>query len=95
MMIHYTPESVLDLERLRTFIIEQNPVVANRIVGELKQGILRLNSFPMLGVEVMNTPNSMKIRDLFIDDYTIRYLINNTGIYILRVWHDKENERNK
>ncbi len=94
MTIRYTLESLSDLERLRTFIVEQNPVVARRIVDELKQGIHQLNNFPMLGIEVMNAPSAVNIRDLFITNYTVRYLVANTDIYILRIWHDREDERN-
>ncbi|MCP5035707.1 MAG: type II toxin-antitoxin system RelE/ParE family toxin, partial [Actinomycetia bacterium] len=35
-----------------------------------------------------------QIRDLYVGNYTVRYLIINEVIYILRIWHGKENEKN-
>jgi plasmid stabilization system protein ParE len=94
MTIHYTHESISDLARLREFIAENNPSAASRIATELKQGIKRLAKFPNIGIAVINAPNPQAIRDLYIGNYIIRYLIANNDIYILRLWHDKESERN-
>ncbi len=93
-MIHYTPEAVLDLNRLRVFIAKHNPQAARIISSEIKQGINQLNNFPLLGIEVSGAPDSKKIRDLFIGDYTVRYLIAGVNVFVLRLWHDKENQRN-
>jgi len=93
--IHYALESVKDLERLRQFIADKNPTAASVIVNEIKQAIKKLGKFPLMGVEVANEINPKDIRDLFIGHYTVRYLVANNAIFILRLWHDKENERNK
>jgi len=93
MKIRYTPESIEDLVRLRNFIARKNPVAAQRIATELVTGIEKLKLFPKIGVQVLHAPQPDTIRDLFIGDYTARYLITTDAIVILRLWHDKENER--
>ena len=91
MKILYSPESVNDLIRLRRFIEVENPLAAQRAAAAIKEGITRLKAFPYLGVEVPQAPNPEMIRDLIIGKYIVRYLIRSSEIYILRVWHHKEN----
>lgn len=42
---------------------------------------------------VLKAPDSEQIRDLYIGNYAVRYLIAEEIIYILRIWHNKENEK--
>ncbi len=91
MKILYSPEAVNDLIRLRKFIEVENPLAAQRVASAIKKGIKQLKTFPYLGVEVPQAPNPEMIRDLIIGKYIVRYLIRSNDIYILRVWHHKEN----
>ncbi|PCJ39540.1 MAG: plasmid stabilization protein [SAR86 cluster bacterium] len=93
MKIHYTPESIEDLARLRNFIADKNPPAAQRMATELLSSIKKLKVFPKMGVGVTSSPNPEAIRDLFIGQYTVRYLLATDMTYILRMWHDKESER--
>ena len=93
MRVRYSPESIDDLIRLRDFIKTKNPVVAQRIANELLDGINKVKLFPKIGLPVMRGADPQSIRDLFIGNYTIRYLIGNNEIYILRMWHGKEIEK--
>lgn len=90
MKISYSPESIGDLIRLREFIEIKNPQAAQKIALSLNEGISQLKSFPFLGAEVELAPEPEKIRDLIIGNYIIRYLIHSKQIYILRIWHHKE-----
>ncbi len=90
MKISYSPESIDDLVRLREFIEIKNPPAAQKIALSLKKGISQLKSFLFLGVEVEQAPEPEKIRDLIIGNYIARYLIHLKRIYILRIWHHKE-----
>ena len=74
MKIRYTPEAIDDLDRLREFIEIKNPVAAQRVAKELLLGIDKLKIFPKMGVEVLRAPQPGLIRDLFIGNYTVRYL---------------------
>ena len=93
MKIRFTPESIDDLNRLRAFIERKNPIAAKRIANELLAGLDKLKVFPKIGIQVLHAPQPELIRDLFIGNYTVRYLIGNDEIYILRMWHNKEIEK--
>jgi len=93
MKLKFTPEAVDGLVRLREFIEEKNPIAAQRVAKEILNGIEKLRSFPEIGLKVLRAPRPELIRDLFIGKYTIRYLINEDEIIILRMWHGKEIEK--
>jgi len=94
MNISYSFESIEDLKRLRHFIEIKDPAAAQKIAYSLKEAIKQLKSFPFMGVMVELAPDPEMIRDLIVGDYIVRYLIRGNEIYILRVWHQKENEKN-
>jgi len=91
--ISYTNQAIDDLERLRKFIEPKNPFAARRISSELLDGISNLRSFPKMGLPVPRAPDPDTIRDLFIGQYTVRYLLEEDHVVILRIWHGKEVER--
>lgn len=90
MILDYSPESVQDLSRLRNFIALHNPNSARKISVKLLKSIKMLIDFPLLGKPVMRASNPEKIRDLFTAQYVVRYLIYEQQIYILRIWHQRE-----
>jgi len=90
MKIDYSPESIRDLIRLREFIEVKNPAAAKRIASELLAGIGKLKTFPRMGLPVKREPDPKVIRDLFVGQYTVRYLVSSSNIIVLRVWHGKE-----
>lgn len=93
MKISYTPEAIDDLARLRDFIAVKNPMAAQRIAHELLAGIEKLKVFPKMGIGVTRAPDPEIIRDLFVGQYIVRYYLKSTEVIILRLWHDKEIER--
>ena len=90
MKVSYSREAIGDLIRLREFIAIKNPQAAQKIARSIKKGISQLKTFPYLGVEVELAPNPEIIRDLIIGNYIARYLVHSKQIYILRIWHHKE-----
>lgn len=94
MRIRYAPEAVADLRRVVDFVEAENPFAARRIALDLQEGVDRLKQFPKIGLPVLKAPDPEQIRDLYIGKYTARYLIADEIIYILRIWHNKENEKN-
>ena len=94
MKLQFSQESVEDLERLRAFIEQNYPEAAQRIANELLLGMEKLKIYPEIGLEVDRAFDSKRIRDLFVDKYTVRYLIGDGEIVILRVWHGKEIGKN-
>jgi plasmid stabilization system protein ParE len=94
MKIRYSPESVDDLHRVVEFVEVKNPFAARRIAIDLQEGVDKLKKFPKIGVPVLKASDPENMRDLYIGRYTVRYLVADEIIYVLRIWHNKENERN-
>lgn len=91
MILRYSLEAVEDLRRLREFIEEKNPAAARSAAATILKGLNQLKSFPLLGTKVSRAPDPGAVRDLVIGDYLARYLVHEKEIYVLRVWHQKEN----
>ena len=91
MRVRYSREAISDLRKVRKFIEEKNPQAAHRVAALLLKGINQLKSFPRLGTEVHLAMDPEVIRDLVVGKYIVRYLISNEEIYVLRVWHHREN----
>lgn len=94
MKVKYSPESIDDLQRVVDFVSDKNPFAARRIAIDLQEGVEKLKQFPKIGLPVLKAPDPEVIRDLYVGHYTVRYLISDEFIYVLRVWHNKENEKN-
>ena len=94
MKVRYSPESLGDLQRLVEFVESNNPYAARRIAINIQEGVARLQQFPRIGIPVAKADDPDLLRDLYIGDYTLRYLIADEVIYVLRIWHDKEGEKN-
>jgi len=91
--VEYSPESIQDLQRVLEFLSLKNPFAARRLAINLQEGVERLKQFPKIGLPVLKAQDPESIRDLYLGSYTVRYLVSD-HIYILRVWHNKENEKN-
>ena len=89
----FTPEAIEDLVRLRKFVEKNNPSAAQRIARDLLLGMEKLKVFPEIGLKVERAFEPHRIRDLYVDNYTVRYLIGDGEIVVLRLWHGKENEK--
>ncbi len=94
MRVNYSPESIDDLQRVVEFVEIKNPYAARRIAIDIQEGVDKLKEFPEIGLPVLKANDPEKIRDLYIGDYTVRYLLSDQIIYVLRVWHNKENKKN-
>ncbi len=92
MRISYSDEAIKDLTRLREFIEIKNPQAAQQASASIQKSITQLKEFPRLGVKVSLAPDPDIIRDLIISNYLARYLITEDVIYILRIWHHKEDK---
>jgi len=91
MKLFYTPEAIDDLQKIRAFIEEKNPQAASRIGKGLVLRISELLQFPYAGKEVAKAPRPNIIRDQIVGKYVVRYLVADQAVYILRIWHHKEN----
>jgi len=94
MKVRYSPKSVKDLQRLHGFVAEKSLLSARKIAIEIQEGVEKLKSFPKIGLPVAKAPTPDLIRDLYVGNYTLRYQISSLElIHILRIWHNKEIEK--
>jgi len=93
MKLRFAPEALGDLVRLREFIEKENPSAAQRIARDLLLGMEKLKVFPEIGLKVERAFEPQRIRDLFVGNYTVRYLIGDGEVVVLRLWHGKEIEK--
>ena len=90
MKVRYSREAVGDLRRLREFIEVKDPRAAQKAAATILKGIAQLKEFPLLGAKVERAPTPETVRDLVIGNYLARYLVHGTEIYVLRIWHHRE-----
>ena len=90
MNVRYSREAVGDLRRLCEFIEVKNPRAAQKAAATILKGIAQLKGFPSLGTKVERAPNPEAVRDLVIGNNLARYVVHETEIYVLRIWHHRE-----
>lgn len=95
MDIEYSHDALDDLERLRLFLEEAGAPYAQEMKFDIISGLQNLQLFPRMGLPVQRSPDPDVMRDWYIGKYCVRYLIGKDTIYVLRIWHGKENERNR
>ncbi|MBB2166874.1 type II toxin-antitoxin system RelE/ParE family toxin [Gluconacetobacter aggeris] len=89
MDIRWTDKAAGDVTRLHDFLAFHNPAVAARNVQALIAAPERLIAFPRIG-ESLAQYDHREVRRLLIGDYEVRYEIAGDSIYILRIWHSRE-----
>lgn len=91
MNIQWTSKALSDLARLHEFLSVKNSHAAAQIVQKLTQAPSKiLKDNPFLGVQLFEF-EPHQVRFVVIDKYEIRYEVYNDTIYILRIWHTREN----
>ena len=88
MKLAFSRAAVSDLDRLREFIAVHNPTAAVRVATRLRAAISRLTDSPQIGRPVEDLPG--EIRELIFGKYVVRYQVSQTIVYILRIWHGRE-----
>ena len=89
MILQFSKTALYDLERLRAFIAEHNPTAAQRISKRMRDAINSLVYAPKIGRPVDKMPG--EIRELVFGRYVVRYEVRENILFILRIWHGKEN----
>jgi plasmid stabilization system protein ParE len=89
MKLVFSRSAVHDLVRLREFIAQHSPNAAQRISERLRGAIIELVNHPQLGRPVPDLPG--EIRELIFGKYVVRYEVRSQKLYVLRIWHGKEN----
>ena len=84
----FTNAAINDLVRLRDFIAQHNPGAAQRIAQRLLGVINKLIGTPQIGRPVPDLPG--EIREMIFGKYVVRYDVRQQSLYILRIWHGRE-----
>jgi plasmid stabilization system protein ParE len=89
MKLRWTSKALDDLARLHGFLSYANPDTAAKAVQAITRATGRLVDYPRMG-ERMTQFSSQEIRRFVVGNYELRYEIRDTVIYIVRLWHTRE-----
>lgn len=89
MDINWTTKALSDVARLYDFLSSVNPTAAAKVVQSLVQAPVVLQNYPRMGEQLFQfLPR--EIRRVIISEYEIRYEIHEMTVYVLRLWHTRE-----
>ena len=90
MAIKWTSKALSDLERLHDFLASVNKPAPRRLVQSLAAAPARLIGHPRIG-EALEEFEPREVRRLLVGQYEIRYEVRKDAIFLLRLWHTREN----
>ena len=89
MELKWSRKALSDLVRLHDFLAPVNRSAAARSVQSLTAAPMRLLEHPRLG-EKLEEFEPRQVRRIFVGRYEMRYEIQEETIYVLRIWHTRE-----
>lgn len=89
MRLKWTSKALDDLTRLYDFLAAINKPAAARAVQSLTNTPTRLLEQPYIG-EKLEEFEPREVRRILVGRYEMRYEIQDSAIYILRLWHTRE-----
>ncbi|MBM9614158.1 type II toxin-antitoxin system RelE/ParE family toxin [Desulfobulbus rhabdoformis] len=89
MELKWTSKALSDLVRLYEFLSLSNKTAAARVIQMLTAAPAKLLLSPRIG-EKIDVFDSREIRRILVGQYEIRYEIQQSTIYVLRLWHTRE-----
>jgi plasmid stabilization system protein ParE len=89
MELKWTTKALSDLVRLYEFMNPLNKQAAASTVQSLSNAPTRLLAQPRIG-EKLDEFDPREVRRIFVGYYEMRYEIQNSTVYILRLWHTRE-----
>jgi plasmid stabilization system protein ParE len=87
--LRWTGSARADLVRLYEFLHPVNVAAAVRVVRQIVSGVRRIPTHPRLGSRLPEF-EPREVRRVVVGDYEIRYEIADTDIFILRIFHVRE-----
>jgi plasmid stabilization system protein ParE len=87
--LKWTSNAHADLVRLHEFPLPVNPAAAVRTVRLLVAGAARIPAHPRLGVQMPEFA-PREVRKVYVGDYEIRYELTEADVFILRIFHTRE-----
>ena len=89
MKLNWTSKALSDLVRLCEFLAPVNKPAAARAVQALTQAPTILRTNPRIGEHLFQF-EPREVRRIMAGQYEIRYEIQDETIYVLRLWHTRE-----
>ena len=89
MTLRWTTSARADLVRLHEFLEPVNPQAAALTVRQSVAGARRIPSRPRLGLRLREF-SPREVRRILIGDYEIRYELTERGVFLLRIFHTRE-----
>lgn len=89
MALRWTTRAHSDLVRLYEFLEPVNPQAASRFARQLVAAAKRIPAHPRIGVQLREFA-PREVRRIIVGDYEIRYELTGTDIYVLRIFHTRE-----
>lgn len=89
MELKWTSKALSDLARLYDFLASVSRQAAARTVQSLTAAPTRLLEHPRIG-EKLEEFEPREIRRILVGQYEMRYEIQEMTIYVLRLWHTRE-----
>lgn len=89
MDLKWTSKALSDLARLYDFMAPVNKPAAARTVQALAAAPSALLANPRIG-ERIDEFEPREVRRILVGHYEMRYEIKKTAIYVLRLWHTRE-----
>ena len=89
MALRWTTSARVDLVRLHEFLEALNPRAAALAVRQLVAGARRIPARPRLGQRLREF-SGREVRRILIGDYEIRYELAERDVFVLRIFHTRE-----
>ncbi len=90
MELKWTSKALSDLAHLYEFLALANKPAAARAVQALTQAPTVLLANPRIGEQLFQF-EPREVRRILVGEYEVRYEILDASIYVLRLWHTREN----
>jgi plasmid stabilization system protein ParE len=89
MKLKWTDKALSDLVRLHEFLAPMNSVAAAQAVQTLAKAPTILRTKPRIGEQLFQF-EPREVRRILAAQYEIRYEIQGDTVYVLRLWHTRE-----
>jgi plasmid stabilization system protein ParE len=89
MKVQWTTKALSDLVRLHEFLASVNKPAAARAIQQLTAAPNKLVLNPRMG-ERLEEFEPREVRRILVGRYEVRYEIQESTIYVLRLWHTRE-----
>ena len=89
MALRWTSKAHGDLVRVHNFLDSVDPLAATRVARQLVSGAKQIPAHPRLGSRLPEF-SPRDVRKVFVGDYEIRYEVTERDVFILRIFHTRE-----